>query len=574
MNLRISSKIIGALSIMVVMMMVLGINAYINSRDSLSNVKKIEAGYYRAVTVSQIENELTAAALDMRRFITDQKEEYKASYEQRMVKVIDMGNQLVQYSEAQNKPEIEKLVDGTKRYRDGVLNSLIPLLKEQINPQLDPQAKSEVNKKLGAVVTELTALTQSNQQIVRSTVERESKTVVQEVDQSNRSSVVATNIALLLMGFSVIVGAVLSLVLRRTITKPVVALVQELNDMAAGDLSSKQNKSLDRTDEFGDIYAALQKSQQRVRNLVQIVQSQAEQLSAASEELNASADQAAQAANQVAVSITEVAEGAERQVKALDSTNDIVGKISGGIQNIAENANDAAEKSNKTAAVAKDGEKSIDAAVQQMTSIDKTVSKSAQVVAKLGDRSKEIGQIVGTISGIAGQTNLLALNAAIEAARAGEQGRGFAVVAEEVRKLAEQSQEAAKQIANLINEIQVDTEQAVEAMSLGTHEVKVGGEVIATAGKIFTGIVELVEQVSGQVRDISTAIQGMASGSQQIVAAVNDVDMLSKAASGEAQNVSAATEETSASMEEIASSSQSLTRMAQELQEAVGKFKV
>jgi len=119
---------------------------------------------------------------------------------------------------------------------------------------------------------------------------------------------------------------------------------------------------------------------------------------------------------------------------------------------------------------ANDGGQTIELAIAQMGKIETTVNSSAQVVSKLGERSKEIGQIVATISGIAGQTNLLALNAAIEAARAGEQARGFTVVAEEVRKLAEQSQEATKKIAVLIGEIQGDTDNAVVAMNNGTRE--------------------------------------------------------------------------------------------------------
>lgn len=138
-----------------------------------------------------------------------------------------------------------------------------------------------------------------------------------------------------------------------------------------------------------------------------------------------------------------------------------------------------------------------------MSQIDGTVTSSARVVAKLGERSKEIGQIVDTISGIAGQTNLLALNAAIEAARAGEQGRGFAEVADEVWKLAEQSQETAKKIETLIGDIQADTDTAVMAMNSGTLEVKTGAEVVNTAGAAFRGIAELINEVSSQVQGIS-----------------------------------------------------------------------
>jgi len=238
------------------------------------------------------------------------------------------------------------------------------------------------------------------------------------------------------------------------------------------------------------------------------------------------------------------------------------------------NTDSAAGKSVQAVETAKEGSQSIAKAITQMTKIEQTVNNSARVVTKLGERSKEIGQIVDTISGIAGQTNLLALNAAIEAARAGEQGRGFAVVAEEVRKLAEQSQDATKQIAELITEIQGDTNQAVIAMTEGTYEVKVGTEVVTTTGHAFGKITTLVTQVSEQVNEISAATQQLAASSQQIVLSVQEIDGLSKNAATEAETVSAATEEQSASMSEIASSSHDLANMAQELHEATSKFKL
>ncbi|MDR3560648.1 MAG: methyl-accepting chemotaxis protein, partial [Negativicutes bacterium] len=279
-------------------------------------------------------------------------------------------------------------------------------------------------------------------------------------------------------------------------------------------------------------------------------------------------------ANQIAIVIGEVATGAEKQLKAVDDTADVVGQMSAGIQQIAANANSVAGTSAQSAEAAQEGSKAVEKAITQMSQIEDTVTRSAQVVSKLGERSKEIGTIVDTIAGIAGQTNLLALNAAIEAARAGEQGRGFAVVAEEVRKLAEQSQDAAKQIASLIGEIQKDTDSAVVAMTEGTKEVRVGSEVVQDAGKTFQDIFAAFNQVTGQIREISAAIEELAGGSQQIVSSVREIDSISKGATSQAQTVSAATEEQSATMEEIAASSQALARMAEELTQAVSRFKI
>lgn len=383
----------------------------------------------------------------------------------------------------------------------------------------------------------------------------------------------ATRIA---VGFTlamfVILGGI-GLFITRMITGPLQTMVISCEELAAGDFRDKPRQLL-RKDEIGQLAEAMASMRATLRTVLKQVNESAEQVAASSEELTASAEQSAQAVTQVAGSINDVAQGAEKQLKAVDETSAVVEQISAGIQQVAASANQVAGNSFQAAEKAKEGDKSVENAVSQMAQIEQTVSNSAQVVAKLGERSKEIGQIVDTISGIAGQTNLLALNAAIEAARAGEQGRGFAVVAEEVRKLAEQSQEAAKQIAALIGEIQGDTNKAVIAMGEGTREVEVGTAVVTTAGQAFKEITALVTQVSEQVKEISAAMQQMAGGSQQIVESVREIDRHSKMAVGQAQSVSAATEEQSASLEEIASSSQSLAKLAQELQTAVTHFRV
>ena len=359
----------------------------------------------------------------------------------------------------------------------------------------------------------------------------------------------------------------------RRIAQPIQTLELAANKIAGGDLS-QAHLNISSNDEIGRLAKSFEQMAQNVRALIKQIHSDAEHLAASSEELTASADQSSQATNQVAISIQEVAGGAAEQMEAANSTAAIVTEMSAGIQQIAANASSVASQTESAADKAVKGGAAVDKAVNQMGQIEQTVNTSAAVVAKLGERSKEIGQIVDAISGIAGQTNLLALNAAIEAARAGDQGRGFAVVAEEVRKLAEQSEEAAKKIAGLIGEIQVDTDKAVQAMQTGTREVKTGAEVVNAAGASFREIADLVTEVSDQVKQISKAIQEMAQGSQKIVESVDKIDGLSKKSAGEAQSVSAATEEQLASMEEIATSSRALATLAQELQTAVAKFRI
>lgn len=371
---------------------------------------------------------------------------------------------------------------------------------------------------------------------------------------------------------SAILGILIGLFAAESISRPINTIAASAKHVAQGDLTT--SIAVDREDEIGVLAEAFNTMIRELRVLVHKVIEESEHLAGASEELTAGAEQSAQAAGQVAESVGEMARSSQQQTHATQSAASIIEELSGSSQEISANTHHVAQQAQEAAHKANEGIQLVDSAVRQIDKIHTTVSNSSEIVERLGERSREVDLIVETISGIADQTNLLALNAAIEAARAGEQGRGFSVVAEEVRKLAEQSQEATKKIAAIIALIQHETRLAVESMKSGTLEVQEGTLVVQNAGHAFHSIAGLVNQVSGDVSEISTAVEQMANGNQDVVGSITQIDALSRSVSDEAQGISAATEEQLATMEEIASSSQTISKMAEDLRDAVKRFTI
>ncbi|MDF2568814.1 MAG: methyl-accepting chemotaxis sensory transducer [Sporomusa sp.] len=576
-DLKMGVKISLALILLLGLLGLIGGTSIISSFALKTDIKEIEVSNQRAILAAKAENEYTGAVLEIRRFIADGDDKYSKNFEEKLNNVLGLEARLLELTEADHKNEIEKLVQDTTSYKKGVTEQLIPMLRQQfIEKQAGNTARyNELAGQSATTTRTLTPYAQSIQKILHATMEENSKIAADKVNSAQNRNSEAVITAIVIVGISLLVGVGCSIVLTKMVTRPIYAVTAHLDKMAEGNYTAHlDTQLLARKDEFGNVATSLTQLQQNTRALLLQVQQGAEHLAGSSEQLTASAEQSAQATQQVAETISHVAAGVEQQVNAVGNTVVVVEEMSASIQHVAVNANCVTGVSEQATNAVQAGNQSIAAAVTQMDSIERTVAGSAEVVAKLGERSKEIGQIVDTISGIAGQTNLLALNAAIEAARAGEQGRGFAVVAEEVRKLAEQSQLAAQQIADLIREIQTDTEKAVLAMADGTREVKVGSEVVGLAGKSFNDIAALMQQVSVQIKEISASIQQMSAGSQQIVNAIHTVDNVSKDTAGQTQTVSAATEQQAAAMQQIASSSQVLAKMAEGLQASVSKFNV
>lgn len=466
------------------------------------------------------------------------------------------------------------------------------------------------------------------------------------------------------LALAMVSGLGLGLVISRGITGPLKRVTEasermvngdlqnmaaEIKAMAAGDLTRKikvesRPVAIDTRDEIGqmagaynaivnrfqDIGVAFGDMAVNLRQLVGQVSDTARQVGSASEQLSASSSQASEGTAQVAMTVSEVAAGTARQTDSMNTAtmmvNDVTQAINGiargaqeqanavarastvtnelsqVIRQVATNAQTGAQGAEEAARTAREGAGTIQETVKGMQSIKLKVDLSAQKVQEMGQRSDQIGAIVETIDDIASQTNLLALNAAIEAARAGEHGKGFAVVADEVRKLAEKSAAATKEIGTLISSIQVTVNEAVVAMNEGAMEVQAGVERADVAGKALDGILSVSETVNTRVEEIASASQQMEAAADELVSAVETVsavveentaateemtasasqvmDAIESSASVSEENsaaveeVGATAEEVSSQVEEVSRSSQYLSEMALSLQKLVSQFKL
>ena len=359
--------------------------------------------------------------------------------------------------------------------------------------------------------------------------------------------------------------------LLRNIKSSVDMILSSLSKVAQGDL--RVHLSTDSGDEFGQMADQTNKMLENIRGMTKTIQKTAESVSDSSGTLTSTSEQSAIATQNVAQSITEVAEAAQTQMDSVAEAKHQVHAFTRGLTDVTKTIERVGEDIAQTSQKAEDGNRLVDATVDQMNTIADTVISSSEVVAKLGERSKEIGNIVEVISGISGQTNLLALNAAIEAARAGEHGHGFAVVAEEVRKLAEESQQASKQIGDLIHTIQEETEQAVNAMQTGREEAEKGRENVTATGEEFSEIRAMIDLLQQHAVIIQKTMDDLTQRAAKIDDATGKIHDAASKVAAESQNVSAATEQQAAGMEEIAASSRGLSDMAHDLNAAAAKFK-
>lgn len=385
---------------------------------------------------------------------------------------------------------------------------------------------------------------------------------------SNRLFMQSIFLIVITLILSIIVGSYVAF----RLVKPLQILVTASEQIAQGDLT--QQVDIQRKDEIGKLAMSFNAMVDSLRNIIFHVSESSSQLAFSSEELTASAQQTSNATESITVLIQEMAEGAEKQIQSVDTSTGTVHDMSEGIQKIALSAQTVSKTAEETLSLSEEGAVTVKSSVEQMNAIRVSVDCLGRVIRTLEARSHEIGTILEVINNIAAQTNLLALNAAIEAARAGDHGRGFAVVANEVRKLSEQSSQLTHKIEELIRSIQTDTNHAIQSMGVTSKDVENGIQGTQRTGELFRRILESLNQVAKEIKDVSTASQDIADGTQYIVRSMDEISAITASTASGTQSVSLTSKQTLASMQDITSASNSLSQMAEELQQVIGRFKL
>lgn len=369
----------------------------------------------------------------------------------------------------------------------------------------------------------------------------------------------------------VVIGAIIAYVVSKRITNPIKAITGFVDEVAKGNLAVA-HLDIKGTDEIAQLSRGIHNMTDDLRSLITHIGDNAERVAATSVELSAGSEQTSASIQQITSSMQEVAVGSDKQTVAIEEVESNISTISTEMNKVTTDVNSVSAKAVNTSEIAEKGNDIIVRAAQKMDTTSKAINQTSEVVKRLSEYTQEIGDIVSLITEITDQTNLLALNASIEAARAGEHGKGFAVVAEEVRKLADQSREAANSISTRIETIKAESSHAVQSMTVSYENLNDSAATFEEAGTAFKEIFSAVTDLTEQMNTVNNAIGNMNKGVSNIASSMEQVSVISVQTSGNIQNVAAASEEQAASMEEITASSNNLADMAEQLRDAVNKF--
>lgn len=384
-------------------------------------------------------------------------------------------------------------------------------------------------------------------------------------------------ITLIIGIITAIVSMSVAIFITYRMSKPIKKASELMSEVAVGDLTvgeAIEQMDSKKLDEIGQLTQSLKHMADSIRSTMMKTSETALSVSSSAHRLSENAIYNRDLANETNSEIEQVAHLSQETVASTEECAVAFEAIAIDIQKIAEVTSTVSTNASSMVEEAEMGQTFISSAMNEMNHVNQTVSESVALISDLNDRSSQIAKITDMIRSIAEQTNLLSLNASIEAARAGEHGRGFTVVADEVRKLAQQSQEATKQIGELITSIQTSTQSAMVKVSQGKDEVMKSNEVIGEAGTRFTTIVEAIQQISTQIKDVSMIVHEISANSEELSATVHVMNENTTNSHMKSVEIQQSIAKQLQSIDQSSVDSQQLEELAQQLLQEIKSFKV
>jgi methyl-accepting chemotaxis protein len=531
MKMTLSKKLYGSTGIILGALVLVSALSYLTNHSLITGYRRLadEDGAQMQAGI-EAENELGLAVQAQKDYLIRGDEKYVKEFREVVAKIRD---NMVTFEKLIESEEERTVYDNAKTAFDKYEHSIDPLIEARKRsrdiPTLDQSVKG-AEMPLRLALEEMSNVAQ--------------KTFDSKKAGLNRHASFMGLIQIAIMGLAVIIGIALSAWIIRAILKSIESVKHAADEASRGDLT--QEASLHTTDEIGEMSASFNAMITNLRRIAAEINTATSALASSSEELSATSD--------------DMHRGTQELSSQTDQVVTAMTEVSQTIMDMAKNASLAADASKNASDTAAKGKQIVDSTAEDMIRIAQTVQEAAGTIEELGRSSAQIGEIVAVINGIADQTNLLALNAAIEAARAGEQGRGFAVVADEVRKLAERTGQATKDIAQRIESIQQAAGESVNAMKKGSDEVDKGVGLAREASKSLETIVEASTNAMDMVQRIAAATEEQSAATEQVTQNMENI-------SGFAKSSSAATEQIKASAADLA-------RLAGGLNETAGWFRL
>ncbi|MFJ8524223.1 methyl-accepting chemotaxis protein [Bacillus cereus] len=387
-------------------------------------------------------------------------------------------------------------------------------------------------------------------------------------NSAQNTMIMFVSISILAILIIILIGYIIKI----TIRKPLALLQSDMEKVAAGDLTTRTPYKAN--NELGHIVQSFNSMLDNLQQLIANVKMTTQEVISTTEGVLQDTNRASSISNEVVQTVLEVKTKIEGQVTSIQESSSSMEEITTGVQTVAESSAVVAEVAVTTTERINIGSEVINHSILQMNSVHDVVEETSKVINKLVTRTQKIDTALAAITNIAEQTNLLALNAAIEAARAGENGKGFAVVATEVRDLAEQSKESAKEVNHLIKSIQKDTQDTVNVMQKGQQKAVEGKEAAYKANQTFLSIMRDIDKITGQIQEVSAATEEMSAGTEEVNASLSLVsETATDVKKGTLQTVNSIQSQ-AVSIEQISIQSNKMKEKVEELTELVSKFNI